>query len=108
MKNLDNKKIEFVHIGSVIDSLLAPYKKNTRTNAGKLARIEDVWSEVTGSAIAENTRPTALKDSLLLVNVTSSVWIQQLQYIKKDLIFRLNSTLGAEDIENIRFKIGNV
>jgi predicted nucleic acid-binding Zn ribbon protein len=108
MKNFDSKKREFVPIGFVIDSLLSSYQKTTKTTAGKLVRIVDVWSEVTGSVISENTKPTAMKDRLLLVNVTSSVWMQQLQYMKNDLIVRVNAALGAEDIENIKFKIGKV
>lgn len=108
MKNPDNDRKEFVHIGLIIDTLLSSYRKNTKGAVGKLDRIANVWSSATGTAIAENTKPISVKGGLLLVNVTSSVWMQQLQYIKDDLIVRLNAALGVEDIDNIKFKIGKV
>jgi predicted nucleic acid-binding Zn ribbon protein len=75
---------------------------------GRFNQITEVWATVTGETITDNTKPHAIKGKLLYVNVTSSVWIQQLQYIKKDLIVRLNAVLGKEEIDNIKFKIGRI
>jgi len=108
MRNSENCKKELIHIGSIIKSLLSSYQVPGKSSVGKLNRIADVWTTVTGKAIADNTKPHAIKGKLLYVNVTSSVWIQQLQYIKKDLIARLNAALGEKDIDNIKFKIGSV
>jgi predicted nucleic acid-binding Zn ribbon protein len=108
MKNSENCKKELIHIGPIIKSLLSFYQVSETSSVGKLNRIAGVWTTVTGKAISDNTKPHAIKGKFLYVNVTSSVWIQQLQYIKKDLIARLNATLGGEDIDNIRFKIGSI
>lgn len=108
MESSDQKKKELVHIGSIIDSLLSTYQPAPQSTAGTLAQIIDIWGTVSGPEISKNTKPSVLKEKMLMVNVTSSVWLQQLQYTKNELILRLNSALGTEEIENIKFKIGRV
>ena len=71
-------------------------------------RLWQQWKDVVGAAIAENTRPEAIKGKLLLVNVSSAPWMQQLQFLKPELIEKLNETLGKEVVGDIRFKIGPV
>ena len=71
-------------------------------------RIWQQWKDVVGPTIAENTRPQAVKGKLLLVNVSSAPWMQQLQFLKSELIEKLNDTLGKEVVGDIRFKIGSV
>ena len=71
-------------------------------------RLWQQWDEVVGTAIAQNTRPEAIKGKLLLVKVSSAPWMQQLQFLKPELIEKLNQTLGKELVEDIRFQIGQV
>jgi predicted nucleic acid-binding Zn ribbon protein len=71
-------------------------------------RLWEQWKDVVGPAIAQNTQPEAIKGKLLLVNVSSAPWMQQLQFLKPELIEKLNETLGKELVEDIRFKIGPV
>jgi predicted nucleic acid-binding Zn ribbon protein len=42
------------------------------------------------------------------VNVTSSTWMHQLQFLKKDIIKQINHALGKELVEEIKFKIGPI
>ncbi|MFC1813872.1 DUF721 domain-containing protein [Thermodesulfobacteriota bacterium] len=63
---------------------------------------------VVGKAIAENARPAAFKGKMLLVHVTSSTWIHELQFLKKDIIRKVNNALGEEQVEEIKFKIGPI
>ena len=71
-------------------------------------RIWQQWKDVVGPAIAENTRPEAIKGKLLVVHVSSAPWMQQLQFLKPELIEKLNATIGKEVVGDIRFKIGPV
>jgi len=64
------------------------------------------WETLVGPEIAANARPAGFKGRLLLVHVASSVWMQQLQFLKADLIDRINAGLPGAGIEEIRFKIG--
>jgi predicted nucleic acid-binding Zn ribbon protein len=67
-----------------------------------------LWDRVVGAPIAGNAKPAAFKGRILLVHVTSSTWIHQLQFLRKDIIEQLNRALGKELIEEIKFKIGPV
>jgi predicted nucleic acid-binding Zn ribbon protein len=74
----------------------------------ELSGLWEQWTDLVGAVIAENARPAAIKGKLLLVNVSSAPWMQQLQYLKQELIQKLNRALGRDAVEEIRFKIGPV
>ena len=71
-------------------------------------RLWQKWKGIVGPAIAENTRPEVIRGQLLLVNVSSAPWMQQLQFLKPELIEKINETLGKKLVGDIRFKIGPV
>jgi predicted nucleic acid-binding Zn ribbon protein len=94
---------EFVPIGAAIEKALRGYRQ---PGDAELIRLWDLWKEAVGEAIYENTRPAAFKGRLLIVHVSSSAWFQQLQFLKKDMIRKINKTLGKDLISDIKFKIG--
>ena len=93
------------HIGDIINHVL---KTCRRDFDGELAQVWSLWDTAVGDVIAKNTRPEAFKGKLLLVNVNSSAWMHQLQFLKKDLIDKINTALGKELVLDIKFKIGQV
>lgn len=66
------------------------------------------WEQVVGSAIARRARPLRLAGGVLTVVVGSAPWMQQLSFMKTDLVARLNSCLGEERIREIVLKSGRV
>jgi predicted nucleic acid-binding Zn ribbon protein len=99
------KKRSFVHIGNVIRDVLKNHRLETDTS---LIRVWDIWEEAVGEVIAANTRPAAFKGNLLIVNATSSSWLQQLRFLKPEIIQKLNHVLGEVPVKDIKFKIGPV
>lgn len=102
MKSRD-KRSEFVHIRNVIDAVLKPYRSKPDF---ELKNVWDLWDEVVGKTIAQNARPAAFKGKLLIVHVSSSSWIHQLQFLRNDMIAKLNTALGKPLIAEMKFKIG--
>jgi len=98
-------KAQFVHIGSIIDNVLKTYR---REPDGELIRVWHVWDSIVGDVISKNAKPAAFKGKILLVYVTSSTWIHQRQFLKKEMIAKLNETLGKSLIDDLKFKIGPV
>ncbi len=98
-------KAKFVHIGSVIDDVLKTYR---REPDGELIQVWHVWDSIVGDVIANNAKPGAFKGRILLVYVTSSTWVHQLQFLKKEMIAKLNEALGKSLIDDLKFKIGPV
>ena len=94
---------KFVHIGSVLGEVL---KKCRRETDVALVQVWQIWDEMVGNVIAQNARPAAFKGRLLLVHVSSSTWTHQLQFLKKEIIAKLNQALGQHLIEDLKFKIG--
>ena len=99
------RKAEFVHIGSILGDVLKKYRREMDV---ELLQVWQVWDNIVGEVIAQNTKPAAFKGPILLVHVTNSIWIHQLQFLKKEMIERLNRALGKPLIEDLKFKIGQV
>ena len=97
---------DFSHIGTLIKNVLDTCR-NERPDS-EMTRIWALWDETMGVTISENARPAAFKGQLLVVQVTNSPWMQQLQFLKKDIIQKLNAALGKELVQDIKFKIGSM
>jgi len=105
MGNYRKKSKKSAHIGGILNDVL----KTLRPEADSgLVQVWQLWDDVVGRAIAENARPAAFKGKLLLVHVSSSPWVHQLQFLKREIIQKLNAALGQNLIEDIKFKIGPV
>ncbi len=62
-----------------------------------------LWEEIVGEKIAEKARATDVKHNVLMVQVDTPTWRQELQFQKKDILFKLNKRLGSGTIKDIRF-----
>lgn len=70
--------------------------------------IRDAWDDAVGPMIASNTNPCRLKNGTLFVKVSTSTWMQQLQFMKREIMEKVNSAFKAEQIKNIYFSIGEM
>ncbi len=101
--NADQKK-NMTHIGSILNRSLMSCRSG---GDGEMMRIWDIWNEAVGEAVAKNSRPASFKGRLLLVHVSSSSWLYHLNFMKKDLMEKLNAALGSDMVRELTFKIGN-
>ena len=105
MKNRRKKQKELIPLGTVLPNLL----KSIRTGSdAQLVEVWELWDGVVGETISKNARPAAFKGKLLLVEVSSSTWMHQLQFLKADIIEKINDAFGKELVEEIKFKIGTL
>ena len=105
MTRSDKEKRSFVHIGSVLRDMLKNSRLETDTS---LIKVWDIWQEAVGDVIAANTRPAAFKGNLLIVNATSSSWLQQLRFLKPEILQKVNHVLENVSVKDIKFKVGPV
>jgi len=105
MARKNRKSGEVVHIKNVLDGVLRSCRSDDEVDMIQVWRL---WNTAVGEVIGENTRPAAFKGRLLLVHAASSAYIHQLQFLKADLIARLNEALGRDLVADIKFKIGPV
>lgn len=79
---------------------------------GMASKIEEnevikIWPEAVGRQIAAQTQPDALRNGTLFVKTVSSVWVQQLHFIKGEILDKLNQLSGKATVKEIRFITGH-
>ena len=72
----------------------------------KEAEIWNIWPEVVGSAIASKTRPVRIIDGKLTVEVNSTPWLQELNFLKEEIRNKLNRQLPEPLIKELILKSG--
>ncbi len=70
----------------------------------KQLKVLDVWAEVVGEHIAKVTRPDRIERGKLVVHVKKATWRNELTFLKKDIIAKLNQILGEEIVKEIIFR----
>jgi len=70
--------------------------------------IRKIWKEVVGENISKRCQPQKIKDGVLFLKVHSSVWMNQLHYLKEEMIKSLNARLGGEIVKDIYFRLGEI
>jgi len=72
----------------------------------KLLEYEAVlrWEEIVGEKIARATTPTKISRGVLFVSVRTSAWRNELTMRKKEIMLKINSTLGQEVVLDIKFQ----
>jgi predicted nucleic acid-binding Zn ribbon protein len=91
-----------VPIAQVLTGVLARLRPET---AAGMLDVWKQWDRVVGEETARNARPAAFNGSILLVHVSSPVWIHHLRFTKEDLLSRLNAALGRRRVSDIKFKV---
>ncbi len=103
----DNKKNKknFEHIGNILNRFLSSYKNEFYDD---LQNLNISWKTIVGDMTAKNSKPVAFKGKTLLVHVTGSSWIHNLQFMKKNIIDKINSSMKKELVYDIKFTIGPI
>lgn len=70
--------------------------------------IEKIWKDAVGEKISKRCQPQKIKDGILFLKVHSSVWMNQLHYLKEEIIKSLNAKLGKEIVRDTHFKLGEI
>jgi predicted nucleic acid-binding Zn ribbon protein len=78
----------------------------TLAPATTLARVQEVWADAAGPAVAAASRPSAERDGVLTVLCEAAVWAQELSLMESSLIAQINAVLGAETIRELRCRTG--
>lgn len=74
--------------------------------ANALTRLADRWEAVVGAPAAAHSRPTGLRGKVLEATVDSSVWSQQLQMRREEILAALAAELGEEAPTELWLRVG--
>jgi predicted nucleic acid-binding Zn ribbon protein len=87
-------------LGGVLQNLLR--------NLGLEKRIKEQelvlnWDKIVGEKIADKAKAYKIEGNKLFVRVESSCWRNELFYLKKDIIEKLNNSVKKEIVKDIIF-----
>ena len=88
------------HIGGTLKKLIKKEGLEKEINQQKAI---DLWEEVVGQKIKENTEPLEVQFGILTVKTKNPVWRQELQIQKEDIIKSINKKLVKTMIKDLRF-----
>jgi hypothetical protein len=87
------------------DSLIIPLVKELRIEDGiRLIELKKNWDNLFDEPLSSHMSPHKLSAEEILLNVDSPVWLQELNFYKKNIIDRLSSY----GIREIRFRLGRI
>ena len=90
-------------LSDLMDSLFRGKPAEKRLEEGK---IWLAWDDAVGAQIAAKAHPVSFRDGTLTVAVASAPWMQQLTFLKRGMIEKLNERLGKELVRDIYLKAG--
>lgn len=90
-------------VGSLVSQVLSDLGLETSV---RVVRLAERWEEAVGAEIAGHCRPTALRGEVLEAEVDSSVWCQQLQLRRPEMLAGLRRVFGDEAPTDVWLRLG--
>jgi hypothetical protein len=100
MRDSELRKGKLLEAGSLLSDLLERLGLSRQI---KEQQILENWADAVGEQIASSARAEKIADGVLFVSCKSSAWAQELSLHKEMLITRLNQSVGAQIVRDIRF-----
>lgn len=91
-------------IGEILSASLKKKGLGAKLEENTLMKL---WPEAVGEQIASQTQPDRWRAGTLFVKTTSSIWVQQLHFMKEEILVKLNNLSGKPLIKEIRFVVGH-
>lgn len=66
-------------------------------------KLVEHWQEVAGKSVAQNSMPAYIQKNILWIYVDNSIWMQQLQARKPELLEKIRNFHKELDIKDIRW-----
>ena len=88
-------------IGSGVNSVIEELGIGLKIRQHELLHA---WPDIVGEQIARVTTATGLNDGKLFVSVTRSTWRNELIFLKKELIEKINAAMNSEIVKDIIFR----
>lgn len=87
-------------VGNIIDRVMSNLGLSRRYREQKALLV---WDDLVGERIAGKTRPLYAREGTLVVEVENSTWMNELQFLKREIVEKLNKKLGEWVINDIHF-----
>ncbi len=69
-------------------------------------QIREIWEAVVPPSLLAETRLVDFRRKELLVEVSASPWVQELQFLKPAILREMDRVLGKGVVKELRFRLG--
>ena len=98
------KKHRLVSVSDILEEVFKD-KKSVLSDGYFLCRLVCFWREIAGESIAKSGHPVKVTKTELTVSLPSSCHLQEMQFIKEDLLKEINRRFPDRKIRRIRLKV---
>jgi hypothetical protein len=105
MMNRRARQIKPEILGEILHKIL---KKRNIPHASTDRHLLNIWRRAVGPQIAAQTHPDTLKRGSLFVRVSAPVWLHQLQFMKEEILGKINELSLKEEVRNLFLTIGEL
>lgn len=92
-------------LGEILHKIL---KKRNIPHVSTDRYLLNIWRKAVGPQIAAQTHPDKLKRGSLFVRVSAPVWLHQLQFMKEEILGKINELSGKEEVRSLFLTIGEI
>lgn len=71
----------------------------------QVSKVFGLWGELVGPLISQNTKPRYFRQGVLIVEVSSAAWANELNMLKPGVMQALEKRLGKGLIKDIRWQV---
>lgn len=64
------------------------------------------WNDIVGPTIARHVWPASWRAHTLIVNASNHAWIQELQFMRTELLAKIREAFPSLVVDGIRFELG--
>jgi hypothetical protein len=96
------KKGDLAALGTVFSGV---YATKQWAAQWRLFRLLQDWPAIVGAEVARLTTPAFFRRETLWIYVQDSAWMHHLQYVKPDLLARINRHLAEQPVTDIRWQL---
>ncbi len=89
-------------VGAILPQVLASLGLDEKFEEG---RLQAGWPDVVGETIAKRSRPRALREGILHIEVEGSVWMQEMWFHQKEIVERVREAFPKLPVTGIRLEI---
>ena len=87
-------------VANIIDRVMKNLGLSRRYNEQKSILF---WDDIVGERISKKAKPLYARDGKLVVEVENSTWMNELQFLRMEILEKLNKKLGRWTIVDIYF-----
>jgi hypothetical protein len=92
-------------LGEILHKIL---KQRNIPHTSTDRHLVDLWRKAVGPQIAAQTHPDTLKRGSLFIRVSAPVWLHQLQFMKEEIISKMNELPVREEVRHLFLTIGEL